>query len=439
MTCTTAKQGLDNPGKVLSWALYDWANSAFATTVMAGFFPMFFKKYWSIGTDINHSTAFLGLANSAESLIVAIAAPFLGAIADKSTSKKKFLIVFAFMGALMTCALRFVQQGSWPLAAVLYAAGAIGFSGGNIFYDAMITDVASEKRLDMVSSVGYALGYLGGGILFAVNIWMYLRPVTFGLADGTEAVRISFLTVGIWWALFTIPLILFVKEPAGTERLTTMQVIKAGLSQVGDTFSHIRQNRMVFLFLLAYWFYIDGIDTIVRMAVDCGISLGFNDNSLITALLLVQFIGFPAAIGYGYLGNRIGAKRGILIAIVVYVGITIWGALMKKEIEFYLLAAAIGLVQGGIQALSRSYYATIIPADKSAEYFGFYNMLGKCAAIIGPLMVGGISVLVARVSGSSSLGTRVSIASLSLLLLAGGLLLYFVHPDRQNKPTPAIT
>jgi MFS transporter, UMF1 family len=424
---------LDDRRTVISWALYDWANSAFATTVMAGFFPLFFKEYWSIGTDVNASTAFLGIANSAAGLIVAISAPFLGAIADKGTSRKKFLVFFAFMGSLMTCCLYFVRQGCWPLAAALYASGAIGFSGGNIFYDSLITCIASKKKVDMVSALGYSLGYLGGGILFAVNIWMYLRPQTFGLANGAEAVRFSFLMVGLWWAVFTIPLILFVRESSVTDSIAGLNMIKAGLAQVRDTFRHIRQNRMVFLFLLAYWFYIDGIDTIVRMAVDFGMSLGFNANSLIVALLIVQFIGFPAAIGYGYLGSRIGAKRGILIAIAFYIGITIWGALMKKEIEFYLLAVAIGLVQGGIQALSRSYYAKIIPADKSAEYFGFYNMLGKFAVVLGPVLIGSVSVLVARISGSSNLGTRASILSLSLLLIIGGVLLCLVRPVQQNK------
>jgi MFS transporter, UMF1 family len=424
---------LDDRRTVISWALYDWANSAFATTIMAGFFPVFFKKYWSIGADVNVSTAFLGIANSAAGLIVAILAPLLGAIADKGTSKKKFLIFFAYLGSLMTCCLYFVRQGNWPLAAALYAAGAIGFSGGNIFYDALLIGVASKKKFDMVSSLGYSLGYLGGGLLFAVNIWMYSRPQTFGLADGAEAVRFSFLTVGFWWAVFTIPLILFVREPLVEGNISGLEVIRAGLSQVSDTFRHIRQNRMVFLFLLAFWCYMDGVDTIVRMAVDFGISLGFNDNSLMVALLMVQFIGFPAAIGYGYLGSRIGAKRSILIAIVAYIAITICGALIKKEIEFYLLAVAIGLVQGGIQALSRSYYAKLIPADKSAEYFGFYNMLGKFAVVLGPILVGGVSVLVARVSGNSNLGTRVSIASLSLLFIIGGALFCFVRPGRQDK------
>ncbi|MFC1781808.1 MFS transporter, partial [Planctomycetota bacterium] len=426
---------LDNRKTIISWAMYDWANSAFATTIMAVFFPIFFKQYWSVGADVNLSTARLGTANSLAGLVVAVLAPVLGAIADCGTSKKKFLLFFAFMGMVMTCCLYMVSQGNWPLAVVLYVAATIGFSGSNIFYDSLITVVASDRKMNMVSALGYSLGYLGGGTLFTFNVWMVLRPETFGLADQNAAVRFSFLTVGIWWAVFTIPLILFVREPHGVETISGLKMVRAGLAQIRDTFGHIRRNRMVFLFLLAYWFYIDGVDTIIRMGVDYGQSLNLNQNDLIIAVLVIQFVGFPSAIAYGYLGNRIGARRGIFIAIIIYIGITISGAFIREgnEFQFYLLAIAIGLFQGGIQALSRSYYAGIIPKDKSAEYFGFYNMLGKFAAVMGPALVGLVSLLVARTSGSSILGTRVSIASLAILLVIGGTLLCFVRPIPDNK------
>ncbi len=433
---------LDNRKTIVSWALYDWANSAFATTVMAGFFPLFFKEFWSAGADVNASTARLGAANSIAGLIVALSAPVLGAIADRGTSKKKFLLFFAFLGAVMSCGLSLVAQGYWQAAAALYVVATIGYSGGNVFYDALITSVASKKKLNVVSSLGYSLGYLGGGTLFALNIWMTLKPETFGFADASAAVRFSFLTVGLWWAVFTIPLILFVSEPPSPQRRSGLQAIGAGLAQVRDTFKRIRKNRTILLFLLAYWFYIDGVDTIVRMAVDCGLSLGFESNDLIVALLIVQFVGFPAALAYGYLGNRIGAKRGILLAIAIYIAITIWGAFMRNEREFYLLAIAIGLVQGGIQALSRSYYAKLIPVDESAEYFGFYNMLGKFAAVLGPFLMGSVGLLVSRASGSDDLGTRASIVSVALLFIVGGVLFCFVHPgegqaSRDSGGTPA--
>ncbi|UCD53254.1 MAG: MFS transporter [Phycisphaerales bacterium] len=426
---------LDERRTIWSWALYDWANSAFATTVMAGFFPLFFKQYWSAGADVNVSTARLGTANSVAGLIVALSAPILGAISDKGTNKKKFLTFFAFMGAVMTCSLSLVAQGHWPWAAALYAVGTIGYCGGNVFYDALITGVASAKKMDVVSALGYSLGYLGGGALFAVNVLMTLKPELFGLADAAAAVRVSFLTVGLWWAVFTVPLILFVREPRTSEPRAGLRMVRAGLSQLAGTFKGIRKNRMVFLFLLAYWFYIDGVDTIIRMAVDCGLSLGFDSNDLIVALLIVQFVGFPAALAYGYLGKRIGAKRGIFLAIAIYLAITIGGAFMQNERHFYALAIAIGLVQGGIQALSRSYYARIIPADRSAEYFGFYNMLGKFAAVLGPVLMGHIGLLVRQVSGSNNLGTRASIVSIALLFLVGGSLLCFVDPRENNGIT----
>lgn len=424
---------LDNRKTIFGWAMYDWANSAFATTVMAALFPIFFRDYWSPTAGQNVITHRLGNANALAGLIVAVMAPVLGSIADRGTSKKKFLLFFAFMGIVMTCGLYTVSQGNWPLAIALYVAAAVGFSGSNIFYDSLITAVASVKKLNTVSALGYSLGYLGGGILFAFDVLMVLKPETFGFSDKAGAVRFSFLTVGIWWAVFTIPLILFVREIPGAKTISGLPMVMAGLRQLRGTFRNIRQNRMVFLFLLAYWFYIDGVDSVIRMGTDYGNALGFNEKDLIVAILIIQFIGFPAAIAYGYLGNRIGARRGIFLAIVIYIVIILSGAFIQNEFHFYLLAVAIGLIQGGIQALSRSYYAKIIPAEKSAEYFGFYNMMGKFAVILGPYLVGWVSPTVAHISGDSNLGTRVSIASLTLLLIIGGILLCFVRPGAGDR------
>lgn len=424
---------IDDRKAIFGWAMYDWANSAFATTIMAGFFPLFFNQFWSIGVDTTVSTARLGLANSIAGIAVALCAPLLGSIADKGTSKKKFLLFFAYMGVVMTSSLFMVSKGNWPLAVMLYAFAAIGFSGGNIFYDSLITAVASEKKMDFVSALGYSLGYLGGGVLFAINVWMTLSPKTFGFSGAGEAVKFSFLSVGIWWAIFSIPFIIFVKEPGDGGVMGCVNTVKAGLTQLKETFREIRHLRTVFMFLGAYWLYIDGVDTIVRMAVDYGISLGFESNDLIIALLITQFVGFPSAIGFGYLGGKIGARRAIFIAIAVYLFVSIWGAFMKSKDEFYILAVIIGLVQGGIQALSRSYYAKIIPINKSAEYFGFYNMLGKFAAVIGPVLMGGVGLLVRSMGYTSNVATRASIVSLSLFFIAGGTLFYFVNEKRGRE------
>ena len=424
---------------IFGWTMYDWANSAFATTIMAGFFPIFFKQFWSVGADTTLSTARLGLANSAAGILVALCAPVLGAIADKGSAKKKFLLFFAFIGIVMTISLYMVSKGNWPTAVLLYVFATVGFSGGNIFYDALITGVASEKKLDFVSALGFSLGYLGGGILFAVNVWMTLSPATFGFAGAGEAVKFSFLTVGVWWAVFSIPLMLFVREPASIEAKSEVNVVKAGFSQLRETFQEIRYLKTIFLFLVAYWLYIDGVNTVIRMAVDYGISIGFKSNDLIVALLITQFVGFPSAIGFGYFGGKLGAKRAIFVAIAVYLFVSIWAAFMNSSTEFYVLAIIVGLVQGGIQALSRSFFAKIIPHDKSAEYFGFYNMIGKFAAVIGPVFMGGVGLMVRHIGYSSNMASRISITSISVFFIVGGVLLFFVNEERGKEDLKYLT
>jgi UMF1 family MFS transporter len=411
--------------KVISWAFYDWANSAFATTIIAGFFPIFFKQYWGSGTDVTISTFRLGAANSIASLIIVALAPLLGAIADSGGAKKKFLLFFAMMGVVITGALYFVAEGNWAIAVLLYVFGIIGFSGGNIFYDSLLVDVSGPKKVDFVSALGFALGYLGGGILFSVNVLMTLRPEIFGLADSSEAIRISFISVSIWWAVFSIPIFLFVKEPRVRDRSEGLEAVVGGFRQLRKTFKEIRSMRIVVLFLLGYWLYIDGVDTIVRMAVDYGLSLGFDAEGLIVALLITQFVGFPSAIFFGKIGEKFGPKTGIFIGIGVYVLVTIWAFFMTREVEFYALAVSIGLVQGGVQSLSRSFYTRIIPSNKAAEFFGFYNMLGKFAAVIGPILMGWVGV--------ASGNPRIGILSIIVLFISGATLLYFVDEKEGSR------
>ena len=418
---------------IFGWAMYDWANSAYATTVMAGFFPVFFKQFCCFGADAVTSTARLGFANSVAGIVTALCAPVLGAIADRSGAKKKFLMFFLFMGVIMTCSLYLVARGEWIFGIFLYIMATIGFSGGNLFYDALLPLVAPEKKLDVVSALGFSLGYLGGGLLFTFNIVMTLNPSIFGLAGPTEAVKWSFLTVGIWWSLFSIPLFLLVKEPAPETRKTIKVAVREGLDQLYGTFREIRHLKTIGLFLIAYWLYIDGVDTIIRMAVDYGMSIGFDPKDLLKALLVTQFIGFPAALGFGYLGEKMGTKRAIFLALAVYLFVTIWGAYMEEKREFYILAMTIGLVQGGIQALSRSFYVRIIPANRSAEYFGFYNMIGKFSVVLGPLLIGAVAVLARSLGYGDHLASRISIASVSLLFIAGGLLFFFVDEERGKR------
>ena len=395
--------------------MYDWANSAFATTVMAGFFPLFFKAYWADPGNPEESTFYLGLANSLASIIVAALAPFLGAIADRGSAKKKFLFTFAFFGIVMTSGLWFVAQGYWQMAVIFYVAASVGFSGGNIFYDSLLPSIADESKVNYASSLGYALGYIGGGLLFLLNVLMFKFPETFGLSDSAAAVKLSFVSVAIWWALFSIPVMLFVREPQIYDRVPLSKAVTLGWKQLRDTLRDIRHLKVVGLFLLAYWFYIDGVDTIVKMAVDYGMSLNFEESALITALLIVQFVAFPAALIYNWIASRIGTKRAIEIAIMAYCFITLLGYFMQTEQHFFVLAILVGLFQGGIQALSRSLYTRLIPAEKAAEFFGFFNMLGKFAAVLGPMLMGSVTLL----TGNARLG----ILSILILFAIGWYLL----------------
>ena len=403
--------------RVLSWALYDWGNSAFATVVMAGFFPIFFRDFWSSGEASPAITLRLGLANGLASLSIVLLAPVLGSIADVAGVRKRFLAAFAFLGIAATALLPLVREGMWAPAAVLYFLATVGFMGANVFYDALLLPVAGRARLDRVSALGYALGYLGGGLLFALCVIVTLYPQGFGLPDASAAVRLSFWMVAGWWLVFSVPLLLWVTEPPVAQRPQGWgRAVLAGFGQLARTFHEVRRLRHVGLFLLAYWLYIDGVDTIVRMAVDYGRALGFDAQGLIVALLVTQFVGFPAALAFGHLGEHAGARTGIFVALAAYCLITAWAVRLDSVWEFYALAVAVGLVQGGIQALSRSYYARMIPPDRTAEFFGFYNMLGKFAAVAGPVVVG----LVGAWSGSA----RVGIASVGVFFVLGGLLLW---------------
>jgi UMF1 family MFS transporter len=401
---------------VVAWALYDWANSAFATTIMAGFFPVFFKQYWNAGVAATESTYRLGVTSGVASLLVALMAPALGAIADRGGARVRLMMVFTVLGAASTLALALVGQGHWQAAAVLYLVASLGFWGGIVFNDSLLLHVAEPDEYDLVSGYGYSLGYLGGGLLFAVNVLMTLRPQWFGLADAAAAVRWSFVSVGAWWFLFALPCAMLVRERRdGRTRVPVAVAVRQGFLELRGTLREITRYRPLLWFLGAYILYIDGVNTIIKMAVDYGLSLGFDQSHLVKALLMTQFVAFPAALGFGWLGARIGARRGIFIALAVYLGATCYAYFLHDVTDFYLLAFVIGLVQGGVQSLSRSYYGRLVPPGKSSEFFGFYNMMGKASAILGPALVG----VTAAVTGDS----RLSILSIVVLFLGGGALL----------------
>ena len=400
---------------VLAWAFYDWANSAFATTVMAGFFPVFFKQHWNIGVPVTESTFRLGLTNGIASAVIALTAPVLGAIADRGGARVRLLMAFTVMGAAATAALALVPAGHWVLAATLYLGASLGFWSGIVFNDSLLLHVAEPREYDLVSGFGYALGYLGGGLLFALNVAMTLQPGWFGLADAAQAVKASFVAVGVWWFVFALPLAWNVREPPARSHLGPLAAIRQGFGELAGTLREIRRYRPILWFLAAYWLYIDGVNTVIKMAVDYGLSLGFEAAQLLAALLLTQFVAFPAALAFGWLGSRIGARRGIFIALAVYGAATCYAYVLADVRDFYLLAVVVGLVQGGVQSLSRSYFGRLVPEGKSSEFFGFYNMMGKFAAVLGPLLTG----VVAKLTGDP----RLSILSILLLFVGGAVLL----------------
>ncbi len=398
---------------IWSWAFYDWANSGFATVVLAGFFPILFQDYWSADVSASEANLRLGWANGLASLVIIGIAPLIGALADRAGWRKRSLLIFALPAAALTMVLGFVPAGYWGLAALVFLLATVGFMAANLFYDSLLVSIAAPRERHFVSGLGFGLGYLGGGLLYLGCVIAVLQPGWFGLEGSLQAALAAFVLTGIWWVVFTIPLIRGVPEPVAV--VGGVVTVRGGLRQVFETLRHLRGHRAVWLFLLAYWLYIDGVGTTIRMAVAYGRALGFEQNDLIVALLITQFVGFPAALAMGAIGTRIGARLAILIALGGYIGICVWAALIQSAWEFYAIAALVGLVQGGVQSLSRSFYAGLIPPERAGEFFGLYNLLGKSAALIGPPLFGLLGVWFGDV--------RYSMLALIILFVAGAALL----------------
>jgi len=367
--------------KYYSWVLYDWANSAYATIVLAGFFPIIFAEYFASSIPASERTLYLGISNSSASLILIFLAPLFGLMADKFSNKKLFLLIFASLSIISTLILSFVTKDSFVLASILFSISLLGFMMSNVFYDSMLLNFESHKY-DKISSMGYALGYLGGGLAFVFTlIFLYFNSES--TIEIISSSKISFIFAASWWLIFMIPLFLYWPE----------QKIDSKSTSLLDTFREIKSIKPIFLFLLAYWIYIDGVDTIIRMAINYGLTLGFSSSDLLIALLVTQFVAFPGTLMINKISEYFTCELAIIGCLIMYLVITILAYSLDSIFEFYLIASLIGLVQGGIQALSRSYYARLIPNNKHSEYFGIYNMLGKFAALIGPLIVGLITYL----------------------------------------------
>jgi len=400
--------------------MYDWANSAFATTIMAAVLPEFYSSVAGSTLDRTTATSYWGYSNTIAMLTVAITAPILGAIADHSAAKKRFLGGFALVGIFATTLLTGIGSGMWVYASILYIFGRLGFGCANIFYDSLLPHVASQEEIDRVSAQGYACGYLGGGILLTINLLMITKPHFFCIPDAEWASRISFLTVAIWWALFSIPIFRNVPEPqAMISRDESLNPVLAGYQRLRRTFRDVRKFKELIKFLVAFWLYNDGIGTIIVMAVIFGAEIGIGRLHLIGAILMVQFLGIPFTLLFGRLPERLGTKNSILFALGIYAIIAILGYSMQKPIHFWLLAFLVSMVQGGTQALSRSMYGSMTPLSKSGEFFGFYNVSSKFAGIIGPALF----AIVGQLTGSS----RLSIMSIIVFFLAGAAVLAKVN------------
>ncbi len=409
--------------KAITWALYDWANSAFALSVLAVLFPLVLGNYWGDG---DASTVRLSLVTAAASVIVFLLAPVLGTIADTGGYRKRFLLSFAIMGAVATAALGFVGEGDWPLALALYLLASVGFYSSIVFYDSLLIDVTEPRNYSFVSTLGYAIGYLGGALLLALHAWMLGSPQTFGLANETEAFSWAFITVGAWWLIFLLPLLFSVPESHSSIEVAS-HPIRAAYEELRSTIKKISQYRNVMIFLGAYWLYIGGVFTVIVMAANYGQRLGFENRDLVTAMLIANFVGFPATLVYGFLAHRFGAKKGLYVALVAYVGACVWGMLMTDIHEFYIMAGVIGMVQGGVQGLSRSLYASLIPQDQPGEFFGFYSMTTKFSHILGPLMV----ALAAMLSDDP----KWVLLALIPMFLAGAFLLVLVRMPVSDRAT----
>jgi UMF1 family MFS transporter len=408
-----------------SWAFYDWGNSAYSMIITSTILPIYFKLAAKDGgVSLSDSTAYWGYAVSVSTLIVSILAPILGAIADYKGYKKNFFKIFFTLGVIATLSLAFVPSDKPLMLLVVYAFTVVGFSGANIFYDSFLVDVTDESRMDKVSATGFALGYIGSTIPFIISIIIVLLsqkeiiPLSLSLAC-----KITFLITALWWGFFTFPLLKNVNQKYYIEK--EPKIVSSSFKRIIDTFKNIKSHKEIFTFLIAYFFYIDGVDTIINMATSYGTDLGISMTSLLVILLLTQFVAVPFTLIYGKLAKRIGTKKMLFVGIVTYTIICIYAYFIKTALDFWILAMAVASAQGGIQAISRSYFAKLVPKNKSNEFFGFYNIFGKFAAIIGPFLVG----IVTQITGQTNKG----LISLIVLFLIGGIILSKVKCNNESS------
>ena len=417
MTGLLARVGLGTP-QLRAWAMYDWANSAFWSTIVTAVFPAFFASYAAAGLPAIEATSRFAWGTTIALTIVALTAPVLGALADHRPFKKRLLLVFLLIGASATLLMATIGRGEWRYALGLFMVANIGVASTLVFYDSLLPHIAPTGQIDRVSTAGFAIGFIGGGILLLINLAWILSPTTFGLPDATAAVRLSFGSVAVWWVVFSLPLFRKVPEPPvrlEALRASGVRLVLAAAAASWNTFRELRGNRNAFLMLLAFLLYNDGIQTIIRMSSIYGAEVGIDQNAQIAAFVMVQFVGVPCSFLFGALAGRIGAKTAVFFALGVYVSISVLGYFMTAAWHFFVLAFLVGMVQGGSQALSRSLFARMTPPAKSSEYFSFFAVFEKFAGIFGP------ALFAASVSLFQS--SRAAVLSIILFFVAGAIVL----------------
>lgn len=423
-----------------AWAMYDWANSAMVTVVTASIFPVYYYKVAAAGLSPGVGTQRYALSTTLGLILVAVLAPILGAVADVAAVKKKLLATFLGLGIVSTAGMFWIGPGDWKLASLLLVLANVGASGSFVFYDSLLPHVARDGEMDRLSTTGYALGFLGGGILLAIDLACIRYPQAFGLAADAPATlpaRLAFLSVAIWWLVFSLPLFRKVQEPriANAAKLEPLQAMRQAFARLRQTGNDLRRHEQAFVMLIAFLVYNDGISTIIKMATIYGAEIGIAEDSLLLAILLVQFVGVPFSVLFGAVASRIGTKPALYASLAIYVGISVLAYFMTSAVHFFALAFAVGMVQGGSQALSRSLFASLIPRSRSSEFFGFFAVLEKFAGILGPALF----ALAIQATGSS----RVAIVSVVLFFVTGALLLRRVDVDagraaaRAAAPLPA--
>ena len=405
--------------EIKAWISYDLGNSAFATTVLAAFFPIFYNQYWSSNIDSTLSAQYLSWTLVISNLTLLFTAPLIGAITDISKSTKKLFISMVMISIIGTGLLYTLEAGLWLYALIFFGIANYFFSASNVIYDKILVQIASPGLFSKISGYGYAWGYFGGGFLFLINACMSLYPELFGLSSQAEAIRWSFITVSIWWFIFLIPLAVTYKEPSA--KVVENQVIRNSFKNLINTFISISQYRNAFIFLIAFFLFIDGVHTVVALAATFALNLGLDSSSVIIALLMVQFIAFPSTLMWAYVGEKFSDKFVINFSILIYILIIIYTLFLSNAMEFYILAAMVGFVQGGIQGSSRGLFAKLIPHDKAGEFFGLFNTFGKAGAFMGPALVGLFLALFENV--------RISLLPILVLFVLGLIVLYFVKTD----------